>query len=121
MGMFDTIHYRAALPDGRIAKKGEFQTKHLGRSLNTFTITDDGRLILHAHRFELNATDGSDKFAFVEDREIPIHGDVVMHGRDESDHSIEYVARFTNGRLEKVQPAEALGESERHWLNCLTE
>lgn len=51
MGMFDYLKCKYPLPD--LAVQDEtFQTKSLEKVLGDYTITADGRLILHAVRYE---------------------------------------------------------------------
>lgn len=49
MGLFDTIHCEYPLPDAR-HQDLEFQTKDLECLLSNYTITRDGRLVLHARK-----------------------------------------------------------------------
>jgi hypothetical protein len=98
MGLFDTIYCEYPLPDVR--HQGlEFQTKDLESALDHYTITQDGRLMLHARRFG----NGPDR-----DIEWAIHGDVSFYTHEASAEKswIEYVARFTHGRVEWIRPVE---------------
>lgn len=95
MGMFDTVYCEFPLPDP--GHQGlEFQTKDLESLLDRYTITADGRLMRHARR----ARQGPDR-----DVEWPIHGDVSFY-TSEDGVWIEYVARFTHGRVEWILPRE---------------
>lgn len=104
MGLFDYVVCEAPLPDGFDVPGYPFQTKYFDDPyLNTYTITEDGRLLF---------CDGSTK----ETTEVPLHGDLDFGGcnisqsgpdgigtdDDSPPWSREYVARFTNGRLERI-------------------
>jgi hypothetical protein len=52
MGMFDYVVCEHNLPDGFNASGIKFQTKDLVNELDTFTISDDGRLIHHYRELE---------------------------------------------------------------------
>ena len=99
MGMFDTIHCEYPLPEPR-HQDLEYQTKDLECLLARYTITSDGRLVLHVRQGR-GRPDG--------DIEWPLHADLRFYT---SDHSvephvwIEYVARFTHGRVEWIRPLE---------------
>lgn len=99
MGLFDTVHCEYPLPVA--AHQGlEFQTKDLERVLGTYTITADGLLMRHPWR---GAGPGLDR-----DIEWPLHGDVRIYSSLRSPASdrewVEYVVRFTHGRVEWVRP-----------------
>jgi hypothetical protein len=100
MGLFDTVHCEYSLPDPKYQDL-EFQTKDLDCFLLSYTITGDGRLIRHARRGGRGPE---------QDVEWPIHGDIRIYTsiRDGSgDHTwIEYVVRFTHGRVEWIRPRE---------------
>lgn len=99
MGMFDTIHCEYPLPDAR-HQDLEFQTKDLESLLSNYTITRDGRLVLHARKRRR----GLDR-----DIEWPLHGDLRFYTSIKiSGEStwVEYVARFTHGLVEWIRPKE---------------
>jgi len=99
MGMFDSIRCEYSLPEPR-HQDLEYQTKDLECLLARYTITRDGRLVLHARQGRGRP---------YRDIEWPLHGDLRFYT---SDHSvephvwIEYVARFTHGRVEWIRPIE---------------
>jgi hypothetical protein len=128
MGMFDRIFCECELPDGFNPKGIEFQTKNLERELNVYTITADGRLLLHYVEWESTPEDelpypnipiigcmrekeGSRKLV-----EVDFHGLITFYGsnlcaigpkgfatvNDEEYWSREYTAKFTNGKLESI-------------------
>ena len=99
MGLFDTVHCEYPLPDAR--HQGlEFQTKDLDCALDTYTITIDGRLLRRSWRF------GQEALQL--EVEWPIHGDVRFYTHEKSLDPpwIEYVARFTRGRVEWILPLD---------------
>jgi hypothetical protein len=95
MGLFDTVHCEYPLPDAR-HQDLEFQTKALECALFHYTITRDGRLILHARQGRLGP---------VKDIEWPLHGDISIYTSVDKVW-IEYVVRFTDGRVEWLRPRE---------------
>jgi hypothetical protein len=52
MGMYDDVVWEAELPEGHPVASRSFQTKSLFRSLDRFTITKEGRLILHDYTYK---------------------------------------------------------------------
>ena len=98
MGLFDTIHCEYPLPDAR-HQDLEFQTKDLERLLANYTITRDGRLVRHARnrqaragpRHRMAASRGHLRFY----TSFKISRESVW---------VEYVARFTHGRVEWIRP-----------------
>jgi hypothetical protein len=96
MGMFDTVSCEYPLPDPR--HQGlEFQTKSLESLLDHYLITGDGRLMRLARHHGV----GPER-----DVEWPIHGDLVFYTSEDTPERtwIEYVARFTHGRVEWIRP-----------------
>jgi len=127
MGMFDELRCEFPLPDP-IVQDEIFQTKDLERLLDRYTITSDGRLILHQVRYEevpekerpyygtpewkrggLIQFLGSLRPVPVGAVEIPFHGDIVFYtfleNRPEKEW-FEYRARFTDGRLQWIRREE---------------
>ena len=100
MGIFDTVHCEYPLPDAR-HQDLDFQTKDLERFLGNYTITYDGRLIRHAGR----GRGGPDR-----DIEWPIYGDIRIYTSVDKEW-IEYVVRFTHGRVEWIRPLEEVPPS----------
>jgi len=99
MGLFDTIHCEYPLPDTR-HQDLDFQTKDLDCFLAHYTITPDGRLIRRARRGGIWG-DRQDR-----DVECPMHGDIQMYTSAADKTWIEYVVRFTHGRVEWIRPFE---------------
>lgn len=103
MGMFDYIKCECPLPDRFDPSTHDWQTKDLDSTMDTYTITKDGKLKGggNEHRTE-----------FFEN----YHGDLRFYGSNSGGHGFEYcfshddsplwwreyVARFTNGTLEKI-------------------
>ncbi len=101
MGLFDTVHCEYPLPNAA-HQDLEFQTKSLESLLDTYTLTRDGRLMRHARR---GGRGGLDR-----DIEWPLHGDIRIYtslrppaGEREW---VEYVVRFTHGRVEWIRPLQ---------------
>ncbi len=131
MGMFDYVVCEYPLPGNPPqwvidhARTGKFQTKDTDRQwLERYTITADGRLVHHAVRYE-EVTESEGPYRDHPDpearallrwvgsiRSIPIGEDEVhdIHrdlrfstcSDDEPRVFYEYVARFTNGQLERI-------------------
>ena len=101
MGLFDTVYCEYPLPDAR-HQDLDFQTKNLECALDTYTITQDGRLVRRARRgWETGE---------VLDRDVewPLHGDIRLYAsvKSEDPSWIEYAVRFTHGRVEWIRPLE---------------
>jgi hypothetical protein len=98
MGLFDTVRCEYPLPESR-HQDLEFQTKNLDCLLLRYTIRRDGTLVRHA---------GEDAFGIGLERDVewPIHGDISIYTSDRSavPSWIEYVVRFTHGRVEWIRP-----------------
>ncbi len=94
MGMFDYIKCEINLPDtNKKMQKRIFQTKSFGCFLDTYIITKDKKLILISK--EGNKT-------------ITYHGDINFYTstgshEDKTFKWYEYVARFTNGKVENIK------------------
>jgi hypothetical protein len=101
VGMFDTLRFEYPLPDSR-HQDLDFQTKDLECLLDNFTITRDGRLIRNVWRAGEGFTSGT---------EWPFHGDIRFYTSAEDKTWIEYVARFTHGHVEWIQPLEEAGQA----------
>jgi hypothetical protein len=119
MGMFDEVHCGADLPPGHPEMDRDFQTKSLGSCLDRFTITKEGRLILHAVRYEASDEPGRRlpmmKAVPLGDVDTEFHGDIQLYGRAK-DGLVEYVARFTHGTLEWIRPLQELSEIHKKLL-----
>lgn len=102
MGMFDTIHCEYPLPEPA-HNALEFQTKSLDSCLNDYTITREGRLLRHAHGGLLTEPASARRGPAVE---CPFHGDLTMYASTTESAWIEYLARFTYGRLDWIRPVE---------------
>lgn len=99
MGMFDTIRCEYPLPHPE-HQDIEFQTKDLDCVLDHYLITRDGRLVRKARTWHKGPH---------RDVTWPIHGDVRFYewlGKDAPQPWIEYVARFTHGRVEWIRDHE---------------
>jgi hypothetical protein len=101
MGLFDTVRCEYPLPDPR-HQELEFQTKSLESLLDYYTITRDCRLVRQARSWDTTPS---------AEIEWPFHGDMLLYDRDpdKEEGLIEYLVRFTHGRVEWIRP---LGEVE---------
>ena len=98
MGMFDDVKCKRTMPDGF---EGEwFQSKDLSCELNTFEITDDGRFVQTG-----DCQDG--KADLPVPKEIDFHGWLNFYTNDKTRGWLEYNAKFTDGRLVKIETANA--------------
>jgi hypothetical protein len=97
MGLFDTV--RCEYPLLEAAHQDlEFQTKDFDCLLDDYLITREGWLI----RCRRSWGRGPER-----DVERPFHGDVTIYGSvPDGDGLVEYVVRFTHGRVEWIRPLE---------------
>lgn len=116
MGMFDTVQCNAPLPDGCTVLNRLFQTKSLCCIGDRFTITAQGRFILHRVLPE-GITSGRDRDLLrpvpVGDVDTEYHGDIEMHGATADNTLARYAVRFTHGALEWIRPLDELAETHR--------
>src|SRR5262245_10811264 len=116
MGMFDTIRCEALLPDDCPVPDRSFQTKSLCCVGDHFTITAQGRLILHGIRYE-RATAGPGRGMLapvpVADVDTEYYGDIKMLGVTADRRPVRYAVRFTHGTLEWIRPLDELDEMHR--------
>jgi hypothetical protein len=98
MGMFDNVRCEIPLPDGWDGKG--MQTKDLGCTMSTVTITAEGRLVgsLREWWWEEHKPE----------RDLDFHGDFNFYGSEGQYGTPEYkwhdyVARFTEGRLNWIR------------------
>lgn len=97
MGMFDTITCEYPLPVAE-HQDLEFQTKDLENLLDHYAITHEGRLIRKPRRGLARGP--------ARDVPWPLHRDLRFYtstGEGEARQWIEYVARFTYGRVEWIR------------------
>ena len=124
MGMFDEIRCDYPLPDSEVQAQ-VFQTKSLDNALDRYTITRDGRLILHHVRYEsvpeeerpyydtpewetnpVARSFGCMRAVPIGDVEIPHHGDIIFHtsiGEGKDHNRFEYRVRFTEGQVQWIK------------------
>lgn len=134
MGMYDEIRCEYPLPRSgyRVLPGHTFQTKSFENLMDKYTITTDGKLILHKEVWEPVPEEerpyygepewdrpfgrwiGSAKAMPAGDEEISYHGDVrfydvfrvaLLEGAGRRVW-LEYRARFTEGRLSRIEVAE---------------
>jgi len=98
MGLYDNVRCEAALPDGYSG--GGLQTKDLGCTMSTVTITKEGRLVGHLREWWWSE--------HKPDRDLEFHGDFNFYGyegrkpQDPDWRWHEYTARFTEGQLVRI-------------------
>jgi hypothetical protein len=103
--MFDDITCEAELPDG-VTVPRDFQSKDLDCLLDHYRITADGELWLL--RYELVPYKGEDRFSLFDrrnerwERVEDFHDDLRFYGGVGGAWH-EYVARFTNGKLDNIR------------------
>jgi hypothetical protein len=124
MGLYDELTCHYPLPDSAVQAE-VFQTKSLGRAMDQYAITRDGRLILHEARYETVPEEerplygtpewenrpwlqllGSMTRVPVGNREIPYHGHLLFYtylGERPDGETFEYLAKFTDGRVEEIE------------------
>jgi hypothetical protein len=119
MGIFDSILCEADLPPDHPEGERLFQTRSLNGGMDRFTITREGRLVLHACRYEPADSKGNGIPMFsrisVGDVDTDFHGDIRLTSTAE-DRDIEYAARFTHGTLEWIRPWSELSEMHQNFL-----
>ncbi len=140
MGMFDYICCEYPLPDDppewvqRHAREGVFQTKDTeAQFLETYTITADGKLIHHAMQYESVPENERPYWGTPEWETSPFsracgciravprgdvelsdfHRDLRFYTSNDTHEFFEYIARFTNGRLQHLKPAPRHPEFSR--------
>ena len=120
MGMFDNVKIEYEMPDPEI-QNGNFQTKDLENLLDNYTITKEGRLILHQCHYEEVPEEeryyygkpewdenpifqfmGSMKSVFDKDVDLNFHGILEVHEML-GDEWFSYNLKFTDGTLVEVK------------------
>ena len=133
MGMYDEVRAEYPLPDPE-AQDLVYQTKSLDCFLDDFTVTRDGRLILHAVDYEqvpenerpnygkpewehggIGQLMGSLHKVPLGDVEIPYDGDLEIHtstgSHEKGDYRwYEYIIRFEDGRVSWIKRAKEVEE-----------
>jgi len=117
MGMFDSVYCKYPLPDCPTELVGgEWQTKAFDCELETYTITEAGRLLVLKRDWKWKNDDGSPFGGWLlatneETVDTNFHGTFNFYsnlGEDYSDPAnwYEYVAKFTDGQLVSVTRLE---------------
>lgn len=120
MGMFDYVRCEKPLPG--LTEKIKLQTKDMpDPSLETYTITSEGRLIYHSVKYEevpleerffykpgmdptsLEALAGSIRVVPDGDVDTNWHGHLNFYGRDSTGNYHEFNAKFTDGQLVSIE------------------
>ena len=134
MGMFYYLTCEYPLPDPE-AQRLRFQTKSLECLLDRYTITADGRLILHQVRYEavpeaerpcwgtpdwekpFRKLLGSLRAVQVGNRDTQYHGDIRFYEHVERQDGgrewFEFAARFTDGQLQWIRRVDDPGRNPR--------
>jgi hypothetical protein len=92
MGIFDNIHCEYPLPDCPENIELDWQTKCLGCCLDTYVITEDGRL---------TQDNGTGRMV-----DLYYHGMITFYtsiGRGKDLEWVQYRAKFTDGQLVEVE------------------
>lgn len=128
MGMYDNVKCEYPLPDTPAdIQKEEFQTKAFGDGfvggyMENYTITKDGKLILHKKTWEVVPEEkrpyygtpewknnpflqicGSMKAIPLGDEVIEYHGMINIYNIDSNEEWYEYQIKFTDGKVESVK------------------
>lgn len=100
MGLFDTVKCDAQLSNGDRVTACGFQTKSLGRCMDNYCITAQGRLVM------IRKTGWTVEQDITIDTDTEYHGDILLFGNTlrQPDDGEHYVARFTHGQLEWIKP-----------------
>lgn len=117
MGMFDEIKCKFPLPDLKPEEAwlqtATFQTKSFDPAMETYTITEEGRLILDKITWDIippeERENKDDIFPFLkptsqEDIDTGYHGDITFYTGDINNSPSHYIwhefkARFTEGTV----------------------
>lgn len=103
--MFDYLYSHVSLPECDLPAGTEFQTKDLECFLEHYVIDEAGRLL----RCASMADDPLD-LAGAED--VRHHGDLRFHTTGPEGEPYEFLARFTDGRLERLRRDR---QAEEEW------
>lgn len=128
MGMFDSIRcdYPLPLPLEVVDKlpdiyEKEFQTKDFENLLDYYIITEEGEILFHKKKYEWRDDDSSFLKGYMEviEEEIipyPFHGLLNFYSYETVysdisklsgyDISVDYIAKFNNGRLDSIEVLE---------------
>jgi len=119
MGMYDTVKCKYPLPQHTEVQDHTFQTKDFDCVLDEYTITEDGKLVLHEKIWEVVPEEerpyyGTEKWSnplyrlfgslrtrYLGDRVIDYHGDLRFYTVSRN-KLLTFKARFTHGELESL-------------------
>src|SRR5262249_43637125 len=94
-----------------------FQTNSLGCGIDRYTITAQGRLVLHRWASSDPASlaaETADLSVMPDDLiDTEYHGDLLLVALSKGAGLTEYVTRFTHGTLEWIRPVESMTELHR--------
>jgi len=81
--------------------------------METYTVTEEGRLIRHTQGYVKDAScPGEFSTLAPRDIDLEFHGDIVLTGYQNNTQA-DYVLRFTHGTLEWIEPIESLSEEQQ--------
>lgn len=124
MGMYDHVKCNYPLPGAPAEVQSLiFQTKDFENLMDDYTITEEGKVILHKKIYEVVPETerpyygkpeweskpifqifGSLKSIPIGDEEIPYHGMIRIYTILDKEF-FEYILKFTNGKVESVEKA----------------
>lgn len=118
MGMFDFISFEQPVFD--IPSGTKFQTKSFGCLMEDYIVTTKGEIYREIYEYEyikdnehflggyINKVKDSYRREYLTD----YHGDIIFYDKD----PVDYIARFTHGKLEKIifKSREWMNESVLH-------
>jgi hypothetical protein len=99
--MFDEIRFSQPMPDGYTTSEW-FQTKDMGCDLSQYEVGTDGRLMRTR-----SGCWGEEELTAPEDEDF--HGWLNFYTHDKATGWHEYRAKFTDGRLVEIVPANGVG------------
>jgi hypothetical protein len=123
MGMFDYVICEVPLPDGYVPPDGGFQSKDLDCDLDTYVIRADGRLTKaldfddgdRRKPSEFRDSDFHGWFNFYDFGKVGVGASTAIYPNGEPIREWhEYRAKFTDGRLVKIEIVEDLRPSPSH-------
>lgn len=123
MGMYDSIKCEYELPvpdclkdiDFKLVQEAEFQTKDFDSSLDWYKITKDGRLLIKKAEYKWIDDDNSFLKGYLDEvssvlENVDFHGELLFYcfeyiQKDDKEYSVsvDYIAKFTDGVLSKIQ------------------
>jgi hypothetical protein len=133
MGLYDDVKCQYKLPGAtNEVQKDVFQTKDLGSMMDSYTITEDGKLLQSIREYyevpeeerpyygtpeweenQFKKLVGSMESKFIEDRKINHHGIIYIYTITADREWWEYEIKFTDGKVVSVK------RINKEWLKDL--